>query len=65
MNDLCPNCGGRLQHITYTVDPPIPGVVCYSCGYRAEGKQHFPDPETFNLPEGWTVISKGRPVEEV
>ena len=35
--ETCPQCGGRLDSLVLTSNPPIPAKRCNSCGYYWQG----------------------------
>lgn len=32
--EVCPKCGGALEHFVYTINPPISACRCKKCGWE-------------------------------
>ena len=40
--ETCPKCGGDLDVLTLTSNPPIPARRCRRCGWYWQGKMETP-----------------------
>lgn len=40
--ETCPKCGGDLDILSLTMNPPIPARRCKKCGWYWQGKMEMP-----------------------
>lgn len=40
--ETCPKCGGDLDVLTLTLNPPIPARRCRRCGWYWQGRMETP-----------------------
>ena len=45
----CSICGGEVDHVVLTVNPPINRYACRSCGEVKHEPTRSPDPITINM----------------
>lgn len=63
--ETCPKCGGELDILTLTINPPISARRCRRCGWYWQGKMSQTVRVPFQLPEEETSKWKEKIVEEV